>query len=70
MVLETCDIENVIIDMCAFFAQNPTYQLPPRYLWVMAKLLQEQLDKVTTNMVQEQLDKIIMNPAQNTKPVS
>lgn len=46
MIKTSTDVEYAIIDMMAYITKNPGYTLPIRYIWVLSKIVQEQLDRI------------------------
>ena len=47
MLKTSTDVEYSIIDMMAYMTKNPDYTLPRRYIWILSKIVQEQLDKIS-----------------------
>lgn len=43
MILEPHDIQNLIMDLYIFCTEHPDKKLPMRYLWILSKILNDQL---------------------------
>lgn len=62
MVLEPHDIEQLIIDLYIYCRENPTYKLPMRYIWILSKILNSQMENYPSVTGEEPKGIIVVKP--------
>ncbi len=46
-ILSPDDTQYAIIDLMIYLTDNPQYRLPVRYVWILSKIVQEQLNRIS-----------------------